>query len=81
MGVVAEVRLQAACESESATRLAASRTAALEEAEEEARLAEEAALLVSEDESDAATLISAMIRGMWARVEADKLCATYERDV
>ncbi|CAH0380096.1 unnamed protein product [Pelagomonas calceolata] len=55
--------------------------AALEEAEEEARLAEEAALLVSEDESDAATLISAMIRGMWARVEADKLRATYERDV
>ena len=57
------------------------RQAALEAAEEEARLAEEAALLVSEDESDAATLISAMIRGMWARVEADKLRATYERDV
>ena len=55
--------------------------AALEEAEEEARLAEEAALLVSEDEADAATLISAMIRGMWARAEADKLRATYERDV
>ena len=55
--------------------------AALEEAEEEARLAEEAALLVSEDEADAATLISAMIRGMWARVEADKLRLTYERDV
>ena len=55
--------------------------AALEAAEEEARLAEEAALLVSEDESDAATLISAMVRGMWARVEADKLRATYERDV
>ena len=55
--------------------------AALEEAEEEARLAEEAALLVSEDEADAATLISAMIRGMWARAEADKLRLTYERDV
>ena len=55
--------------------------AALEEAEEEARLAEEAAALVSEDEADAATLISAMIRGMWARIEADKLRATYERDV
>ena len=55
--------------------------AALEEAEEEARLAEEAALLVSEDEADAATLISAMIRGMWARIEADKLRLTYERDV
>ena len=55
--------------------------AALEEAEEEARLADEAAALVSEDEADAATLISAMIRGMWARVEADKLRLTYERDV
>ena len=55
--------------------------AALEEAEEEARLAEEAAALVSEDEADAATLISAMIRGMWARAEADKLRLTYERDV
>ena len=55
--------------------------AALEEAEEEARLAEEAAALVSEDEADAATLISAMIRGMWARIEADKLRLTYERDV
>ena len=55
--------------------------AALEEAEEEARLADEAAALVSEDEADAATLISAMIRGIWARVEADKLRLTYERDV
>ena len=55
--------------------------AALEEAEEEARLAEEAAALVSEDEADAATLISAMIRGMWARIEADKPRLTYERDV
>ena len=54
---------------------------ALEEAEEEERLQAEALAEADEDEADAATSMCAMVRGMWARVLADKLRLTYDYDV